>query len=158
MVAKDEWETGKKLLNIFSPIDGNVLGFPHYRLHRDNISPPDPSCPTAPSPTGMAEAIEMQRQAGHAIYADHLSHALRKWPNPRIRETRNTERTLCKSQFGVCSGRRQRHLCQRPRTESAAYRRLIQLTVDADNKDDVRRRGIHGSRDFDSLDEWIHEK
>ena len=38
MVAKDEWETGKKLLNIFSPIDGNVLGFPHYRLHRDNIS------------------------------------------------------------------------------------------------------------------------
>jgi hypothetical protein len=74
MVAKDEWETGKKLLNIFSPIDGNVLGFPHYRLHRDNISATGPKLPdgTTAQP-GMAEAIEIQRQAGHAIYADHLS-------------------------------------------------------------------------------------
>src|ERR1019366_6827360 len=74
MVAKDEWETGKKLLIIFSPIDGNVLGFPHYRLHRDNISATGPKLPdgTTAQP-GMAEAIEMQRQAGHAIYADHLS-------------------------------------------------------------------------------------
>ena len=68
LVAKDEWETGKKLLNIFSPIDGNVLGFPHYRLHRDNISATGPKLPdgTTAQP-GMAEAIEIQRQAGHAI-------------------------------------------------------------------------------------------
>ena len=74
LVAKDEWETGKKLLNIFSPIDGNMLGFPHYRLHRDNISATGPKLPdgTTAQP-GMAEAIELQRQAGHALYADHLS-------------------------------------------------------------------------------------
>jgi hypothetical protein len=71
MVAKDEWETGKKLLNIFSPIDGNVLGFPHYRLHRANISAKLPDGTTAQP--GMAEAIEIQRQAGHTIYAENLS-------------------------------------------------------------------------------------
>ena len=51
MVAKDEWESGKTLLTIFSPLDGNVLGFPHYRLHRDNISAAGPKLPdgtTAP--------------------------------------------------------------------------------------------------------------
>jgi len=59
LVAKDEWETGKKL---------------HYRFHRDNISATGPKLPdgTTAQP-GMAEAIEIQRQAGHAIYADHLS-------------------------------------------------------------------------------------
>ncbi len=74
MVAKDEWESGKPLLTIFSPLDGNVLGFPHYRLHRDNISAAGPRMPneTTAQP-GMAEAIEIQRQAGHSIYADHLS-------------------------------------------------------------------------------------
>jgi hypothetical protein len=45
MVAKDEWESGKTLLTIFSPLDGNVLGFPHYRLHRDNISATGPKLP-----------------------------------------------------------------------------------------------------------------
>lgn len=74
LVAKDEWESGKTLLNIFSPLDGNVLGFPHYRLHRDNISAAGPKLPdgTTAQP-GMPEAIEIQRQAGRAIYADHLS-------------------------------------------------------------------------------------
>ena len=74
LVAKDEWETGKTLLTIFSPLDGNVLGFPHYRLHRDNISAAGPKLPdgTTAQP-GMAEAIEIQRQAGHAIYACYLS-------------------------------------------------------------------------------------
>lgn len=74
MVAKDEWESGKPLLAIFSPLDGNVLGLPHYRLHRDNISAAGPQLPdgTTAQP-GMAEAIEIQRQAGHTIYADHLS-------------------------------------------------------------------------------------
>ena len=73
LVAKDEWESGKTLLNLFSPLDGNVLGFPHYRLHRDNISAAGPklSDGTTAQP-GMAEAIELQRQAGHALYADHL--------------------------------------------------------------------------------------
>ena len=74
LVAKDEWESGKTLLNLFSPLDGNVLGFPHYRLHRDNISAAGPKLPdgTTAQP-GMAEAIELQRQAGHSLYADHLS-------------------------------------------------------------------------------------
>src|ERR1035441_504298 len=44
-------------------------------------------------------------------------------------------------------------------TESAAYRRLIQLTVDADNKDDVAKaEAFMEAGDFDSLDEWIHEE
>jgi hypothetical protein len=44
-------------------------------------------------------------------------------------------------------------------TESAAYRRLIQLTVDADNKDDVAKaEAFMEAEDFDSLDEWIHEE
>ena len=43
-------------------------------------------------------------------------------------------------------------------TESAAYRRLIQLTVDADNKDDMAKaEAFMEAEDFDSLDEWIHE-
>jgi len=43
-------------------------------------------------------------------------------------------------------------------TESAAYRRLIQLTVDADNKDDVAKaEAFVEAEDFDGLDEWIHE-
>jgi len=84
LVAKDEWETGKTLLNLFSPLDGIVLGFPHYRLHRDNISAAGPKLPigTTAQP-GMAEAIELQRQAGHALYADHLSAMLYgTGPNP----------------------------------------------------------------------------
>ena len=74
MVAKDEWESGKYLLTIFSPLDGNVLGFQHYCLHRDNISAAGPKLPdgTTAQP-GMAEAIEIERQAGHTIYADHLA-------------------------------------------------------------------------------------
>ena len=74
MVARDEWESGKTLLTIFSPLDGNVLGFPHYRLHRNNIFAVGPRLPdgTTAQP-GMAEAIELERQAGHTIYADHLS-------------------------------------------------------------------------------------
>jgi hypothetical protein len=73
-VAKYEWESGKTLLTIFSPLNGNVLGFPHYRLHRDNISAAGPKLPdgTTAQP-GMAEAIEIERQAGYTIYADHLS-------------------------------------------------------------------------------------
>src|ERR1019366_667077 len=44
-------------------------------------------------------------------------------------------------------------------TESAAYRRLIQLTVDADNKDDVAKaEAFMEAEDFDGLDEWIHEE
>ena len=72
--CQDEWESGKTLLTIFGPLDGNVLGFPHYRLHRDNISAAGPKLPdgTTAQP-GMAEAIEIERQAGHTIYADHLS-------------------------------------------------------------------------------------
>jgi hypothetical protein len=43
-------------------------------------------------------------------------------------------------------------------TENAAYRRLIQLTVDADNKDDVAKaEAFMEAEDFDGLDEWIHE-
>ena len=43
-------------------------------------------------------------------------------------------------------------------TESAAYRRLIQLTVDSDNKDDVAKaEAFMEADDFDGLDEWIHE-
>ena len=43
-------------------------------------------------------------------------------------------------------------------TESAAYRRLIQLTVDSDNKDDVAKaEAFMEAEDFDGLDEWIHE-
>jgi hypothetical protein len=51
-----------------------VLGFPHYRLHRANISATGPKLPdgTTAQP-GMAEAIEIQRQAGHTIYAENLS-------------------------------------------------------------------------------------
>jgi len=84
VVARDEWETGKKLAHIFSPIDGNVLGFPHYRLHRDNISATGPKLPdgTTAQP-GMAEAIEIQRQAGHSIYADQLSAMLYGAAQPR---------------------------------------------------------------------------
>ena len=44
-------------------------------------------------------------------------------------------------------------------TESAAYRRLIQLTVDADNKDEIAKaEAFMEAEDFDSLDEWIHEE
>jgi hypothetical protein len=44
-------------------------------------------------------------------------------------------------------------------TENAAYRRLIQLTVDADNKDDVAKaEAFMEAEDFDGLDEWIHEE
>ena len=44
-------------------------------------------------------------------------------------------------------------------TESAAYRRLIQLTVDRDNKDDVAKAEVlMEAEDFDGLDEWIHEE
>jgi hypothetical protein len=44
-------------------------------------------------------------------------------------------------------------------TESAAYRRLIQLTVDSDNKDDVAKaEAFMEAEDFDGLDEWIHEE
>jgi hypothetical protein len=44
-------------------------------------------------------------------------------------------------------------------TESGAYRRLIQLTVDADNKDDVAKaEAFMAAEDFDGLDEWIHEE
>ncbi|MGD0942315.1 MAG: hypothetical protein ABR905_21690 [Terracidiphilus sp.] len=43
-------------------------------------------------------------------------------------------------------------------TERAAYRRLIQMTVDADNKDDVAKaEAFIEAEDFDGLDEWIHE-
>ena len=36
LVAKDEWQSGKTLLNIFSPIDDNVLGLTDTRacIHR----------------------------------------------------------------------------------------------------------------------------
>jgi hypothetical protein len=43
-------------------------------------------------------------------------------------------------------------------TECAAYRRLIQLTVDSDNKDDVAKaEAFMEAEDYDGLDEWIHE-
>ena len=59
LVAKDEWESGKTLLNLFSPLDGNVLGFPHYRLHLDNISAAGPKLPdgTTAQP-GMADMVQ----------------------------------------------------------------------------------------------------
>ena len=41
----------------------------------------------------------------------------------------------------------------------AAYRRLIQLTVDSDDKDDVAKaEAFIEAEDFDGLDEWIHEE
>jgi hypothetical protein len=44
-------------------------------------------------------------------------------------------------------------------TESAAYRRLIQLTVDSDDKDQVAKaEAFMEAEDFDGLDEWIHEE
>lgn len=67
LVAKDEWESGKPLLNLFSPLDVNVLGFPHYRLHRGNISAAGPKLPDGiTAQPGMAAAIEIQRLAGHS--------------------------------------------------------------------------------------------
>jgi hypothetical protein len=43
-------------------------------------------------------------------------------------------------------------------TENAAYRRLIQLTVDSDNKDDVAKaEAFMEAEDYEGLDEWIHE-
>jgi hypothetical protein len=43
-------------------------------------------------------------------------------------------------------------------TENAAYRRLIQLTVDSDDKDQVAKaEAFMEAEDFDGLDEWIHE-
>ena len=44
-------------------------------------------------------------------------------------------------------------------TELAAYRRLIELTVDSDDKDQVAKAGAFiEAEDFDGLDEWIHEE
>ena len=44
-------------------------------------------------------------------------------------------------------------------TERAAYRRLIQLTVDADKKNDVAKaEAFMEAEDFEGLDEWIHEE
>ena len=78
MVAKDEWESGKTLLTIFSPLDGNVLGFPHNRLHRDNISATGPKLSDGTTAqASMAEAIEIERQAGHTTenkrYRENIS-------------------------------------------------------------------------------------
>jgi len=43
-------------------------------------------------------------------------------------------------------------------TELAAYRRLIQLTVDSDDKDQVAKaEAFIEAEDFDGLDEWVHE-
>ena len=43
-------------------------------------------------------------------------------------------------------------------TESAAYRRLIQLTVDSDDKDGVAKaEAFMEAEDYEGLDEWIHE-
>ena len=43
-------------------------------------------------------------------------------------------------------------------TELAAYRRLIELTVDSDDKDQVAKaEAFIEAEDFDGLDEWIHE-
>jgi hypothetical protein len=43
-------------------------------------------------------------------------------------------------------------------TESAAYRRLIQLTVDSDDKGDVAKaEAFMEAEDYEGLDEWIHE-
>jgi hypothetical protein len=39
----------------------------------------------------------------------------------------------------------------------AAYRRLIQLTVDSDDKDQVAKaEAFIEAEDFDALNEWIH--
>ena len=44
-------------------------------------------------------------------------------------------------------------------TELAAYRRLIQLTVGSDDKDQVAKaEAFVEAEDFDGLDEWIHEE
>jgi hypothetical protein len=44
-------------------------------------------------------------------------------------------------------------------TERAAYRRLIQLTVDSDSKDGVAKaEAFMEAEDFEGLDEWIHEE
>jgi len=43
-------------------------------------------------------------------------------------------------------------------TENAAYRRLIQLTVDSDDKDGVAKaEAFMEAEDYEGLDEWIHE-
>lgn len=78
MVAKDEWESGKTLLTTFSPLDGNVLGFPHNRLLRDNISATGPKLSDGTTAqVGMAEAIEIERQTGHTTenkrYRENIS-------------------------------------------------------------------------------------
>jgi hypothetical protein len=42
-------------------------------------------------------------------------------------------------------------------TELAAYRRLIELTVDSDDKDQVAKaEAFIEAEDLDGLDEWIH--
>ena len=44
-------------------------------------------------------------------------------------------------------------------TELAAYRRLIELTVDSDDKDQVAKaEAFIEAEDLDGLDEWIHEE
>ena len=44
-------------------------------------------------------------------------------------------------------------------SELAAYRRLIELTVDSDDKDQVAKaEAFIEAEDFDGLDEWIHEE
>jgi hypothetical protein len=44
-------------------------------------------------------------------------------------------------------------------TELAAYRRLIELTVDSDDKDQVAKaEALIEAEDFNGLDEWIHEE
>jgi len=43
-------------------------------------------------------------------------------------------------------------------TESAAYRRLIQLTVDSDDRDDLAKaEAFMEAEDYEGLDKWIHE-
>jgi hypothetical protein len=43
-------------------------------------------------------------------------------------------------------------------TELAAYRRLIQLTVDSDDKEQVAKaEAFIEAEDYEGLDEWIHE-
>jgi hypothetical protein len=44
-------------------------------------------------------------------------------------------------------------------TELAAYRHLIELTVDSNDKDQVAKaEALIEAEDFDGLDEWIHEE
>ena len=44
-------------------------------------------------------------------------------------------------------------------TELAAYRRLIELTVDSEDKDQVAKaEALIEAEDFDGLDEWIHKE